>query len=390
VKRLLHMTLLSLLIGAGVGAQQTGTVVGASPGSAKRAGGIEVERVVPPKPTCESAGIAMGAEAEGGLPEMEFWRQDLLCVRHSDGKTQVVRDRLPWRAGAVSAQGDVAYWIAEKGELHVFSPKTNVDTVMDKLPGANLRQMVWSLKGRTLVYSAAGAGSAGIRVVNLDSGARNLILGNFVGVVASPDPEYLVTVGWEGVQRVRLADGRREDVAKIELAADAAYSRSGKWLGVEATPASDPTLTANGPNKVASEDDSPDCTGGAFALTVFETATKRPVSVPFPKGFDTVLDFEFSPDERALAVTYGVTGCDYPGDAARVFVVSLADLKMTPLSPENKLSVEAHWSPGGEKIVFLDYTGSDAGIVIADLTTGNVVRATSPGQNGPDKWVAWR
>jgi hypothetical protein len=390
VKRLLHITLLSLLIGAGVGAQQAGTVVGASPGSAKRVGRIEIERVVPEKPTCESAGIAMGTEAEGGLPEMEFWRQDLLCVRHSDGKTEVVRDGLPWGAGVVSAQGDVAYWIAEKSELHVFSPKTNVDTVMDTLPGANLRQMVWSLKGRTLVYFAAKADPAGIRVANLDSGARNLISGNFVSVVASPDPEYLATVGWEGVQRVHVADGRREDVAKIELAADAAYSQGGKWLGVEATPASDPTLTENGPNQAASEDDSPDCTGGAFALTVFETATKRPVSVPFPKGFDTVLDFEFSPDERALAVTYGVTGCDYPGDAARVFVVSLADLKMTPISPENKLSVEAHWSPGGKKIVFLDYTGSDAGIVIADVKTGHVVRVTSPGQNGPDKWVAWR
>ena len=390
VKRLLPITLLSLLIGAGVWAQQAGTVVGASPGSAKRVGGIEVERVVPEKPTCESAGIALGTEAEGGLPEMEFWRQDLLCVRHSDGKTEAVRDGLPWGAGVVSAQGDVAYWIAEKSELHVFSPKTNVDTVMDTLPGANLRQMVWSWKGRTLVYFAAKADPAGIRVVNLDSGARNLISGNFVSVVASPDPEYLATVGWEGVQRVHVADGRREDVAKIELAADAAYSQGGKWLGVEATPASDPTLTANGPNQAASEDDSPDCTGGAFALTVFETATKRAVSVPFPKGFDTVLDFEFSPDERALAVTYGVAGCDYPGDAARVFVVSLADLKMTPISPENKLSVEAHWSPGGKKIVFLDYTGSDAGIVIADVKTGNVVRVTSPGQNGPDKWVAWR
>ena len=384
------MTLLSLLIGAGVGAQQAGTVVGASRGSAKRVGGLKVEREVPEKPTCESAGIAMGREAEGGLPEMEFRRQDLLCVRHSDGKTEAVRDGLPWGAGVVSAQGDVAYWIAEKSELHVFSPKTNVDTVMDTLPGANLRQMVWSWKGRTLVYFAVKADPAGIRVVNLDSGARNLISGNFASVVASPDPEYLATVGWEGVQRIHIADGRREDVAKIELAADAAYSQGGKWLGVEATPASDPTLTANGPNQAASEDDSPDCTGGAFALTVFETATKRPVSVPFPIGFDTVLDFEFSPDERALAVTYGVTGCDYPGDAARVFVVSLADLKMTPISPEKKLSVEAHWSPGGKKIVFLDYTGSDRGIVIAEVKTGNLVRVTSPGQNGPDKWVAWR
>jgi hypothetical protein len=330
----------------------------------------------------------MGTKAEGGLPEMEFWRQELLCVRHSDGKTEVVRDGLPWEAGVLSTQGDVAYWVAEKGELHVFSPTTSVDKVMETLPGANLRQMVWSLRGRTLVYFPAKADPAGIRVVDLDSGVRDLIAGNFAGVVASPDPEYLVTVGRESVQRVRVADGRPEDVAKIEFAADAAYSRSGKWLGVEATPAADPT--AKGSNHPAGEDNSPDCTGGWFALTVFETATGRPVSVPFPTGFDTVLDFEFSPDEHAVAVTYGATGCDYPGDVARVFVVSLADLKVTPISPENRLSVEAHWSPDGKKIVFLDYTGSDAGIVVADVATGNVVRVTNPGQNGPDKWVAWR
>src|SRR5262245_36780868 len=112
VKRLLHMAVLSSLIGADAGAQQTGTVVGASPGSVKRVGGIKVERVAPAKPTCESAGIAMGTEAGYGLPEMEFWRQGLLCVRHSDGKTEAVRDGLPWGAGVVSAQGDVAYWIA--------------------------------------------------------------------------------------------------------------------------------------------------------------------------------------------------------------------------------------------------------------------------------------
>jgi len=389
VKRLSQMVVAALFVAVCAGAQQTETSVGTSPGSATRVGGIKVERVSPPKATCESAGIAMGLETDGGLPEMEFWRQGLLCVRHSDGKTEALRDGLPWGGGVVSAQGDVAYWIAEKGELHVFSPKANADTVMDTLPGANLRQMVWSLKGRTLVYFPAKADPAGIRVVNLDSGARNLLAGNFVGVAASPDPEYVATVEWAGVERVRVADGRREDMARVEFPADAAYSRSGKWLGVEATPAADPTLTANG-NNATVDDDSPDCTGGAFALTVFETATKRVVGVPFPKGFDTVLDFEFSPDEGAVAVTYGVTGCDYPGDAARVFVVSLADLTMTPVSPENQLSVEAHWSPDGKKIVFLDYTGSDAGIVVADVMTGSLVRITNPGPNGPDKWVAWR
>src|SRR5439155_10794120 len=134
----------------------------------------------------------------------------------------------PWSSAVVSTHGDVAYWVQEKGELHVFSPHTNVDTVIDTLPGAMMREIVWSRRGRTLAYFPAKADAPGIRVADLDSGKRDIIRGSFVGVVASPDPEYVVTVGYEGVQRFRVADGRREDVAKVELAAAAAYSRSGK------------------------------------------------------------------------------------------------------------------------------------------------------------------
>jgi hypothetical protein len=378
----------SLIPGSAL-AQQAGTAIGTTPGPPARIG-IRAERVEPPNPTCRSAETPARDEAGAGLPDLVFARQDLLCVRHGDGQAELVRDGLPSSPGIVSPAGDLAYWIHEKSELRVFSPAAQAETVIDSLPGAMMREMVWSGRGRTLAYFPAKAEPAGIRVVNLDSGHRTVLAGTFVSVAASPDPAYVTTVGWEGVERVRVADGRREDVMKVEFAAAAAYSQGGRWLGVEATPLSDPTMTATDRDSTAADDDAPDCTGGSFALTVLEVATKQLVKVPFPKGFDTVHDFEFSPDERAVAVTFGVTGCDYPGEAAQVFVVGLDDLKMTPVSPEQKLSVEAHWSPDGKKIVYLDYTGSDAGLVAADLATGRLARVTYPGPNGPDKWLAWR
>jgi len=378
----------SLIPGSAL-AQQAGKTVGTTPGRAARIG-IRAERVEPPKPTCRSAGTPATAEAGAGLPDLVFARQDLVCVRHFDGQVELVLEGLPPGSGIVSATGDLAYWVDEKSELRVLSPAAQAETVIDALPGAMLREMVWSGRGRTLAYFPAKAEPAGIRVVNLDSGHRSVIAGRFVSVVASPDPAYVTTVGWEGVQRVRVEDGRSEDVMKLEFAVAAAYSQGGRWLGVKATPLSDPTMTATDRDSTLADDDAPDCTGGSFALTVLEVATKQLLKVPFPKGFDTVHDFEFSPDERAVAVTFGVTGCDYPGEAARVFVVGLDDLKMTPVSPEQKLSVEAHWSPDGKKVVYLDYTGSDAGLVAADLATGRLVRVTYPGQTGPDKWLAWR
>lgn len=385
--RLRGLILVAFLISGSALAQQAGTAIGTTPGSAARIG-IRVERVPPPKPTCESAGIAATVEEGAELPDFVFSREALVCVRHGNGEAELVRDGLPWSSGVISAAGDIAYWVHEKSELHVFSPAANADTVMDTLPGAMMREIAWSRKGRTLIYFPAKAEPTGIRVVNLDSGQRSVIAGTFVSVVASPDPAYLTTVGWEGVQRVRVADGKREELMKLEYSVEAAYSAKGRWLGVKATPLSDPTMTATDSN--ATDDDSPDCTGGSFALTMLEVGTKRLVKVPFPKGFDTVHDFEFSPDERAVAVTFGVTGCDYPGEAARVFVVGLDDLKTTAISAENRLSVEAHWSPDGKKIVFLDYTGGDAGLFAADLASGRLARVTNPGQLGPDKWLAWR
>jgi Tol biopolymer transport system component len=171
----------------------------------------------------------------------------------------------------------------------------------------------------------------------------------------------------------------------------AEYSRGGKYLGILsnlslAEQNALPAPAAQAPT----EDDGPDCTGGSLALILQNTKTKQLVDVPFPKGFDTVLDFSFSPDENMIAVTYGVVGCDYPGDKAQVFLVNLPDLKLTLISPEDRLSVKPVWTPDGKAIVYSDYTGSDSPLAAFDLATHKVTKLTTPGQFGPDNWIGWR
>jgi hypothetical protein len=42
-----------------------------------------------------------------------------------------------------------------------------------------------------------------------------------------------------------------------------------------------------------------------------------PPPSPYPAGFDSVLDFDFAPDGKAVAVPYGAAACDYPGGLPR-------------------------------------------------------------------------
>ena len=286
----------------------------------------------------------------------------------------------PWRT--VSTDGnDVAYWIPEKHELHAFSTSDRADMVIDTLPGATMREIVWSSRGRTLAYLVSGANPPGVRVIDMDSGKRRIVTGSFSSIIV-PDAEHLASVGIEGVQRISIADGRRELVAQVKYANQAAYSRSGALLGILASNINE--------SEAAADDDEPDCTGGTFALFVHTTATKRPVKVPFPKGFDSVLDFAFSPDDSSIAVTFGAAACDYPGDVARVYVVSLPGLTMKPISAADRLSVKAQWSPDGRRIVYSDYSGSNSPLMAFDTTMGKTIRLTNPGDDGPDEILGWR
>jgi len=379
--------LIALPAGVALG-QQTGTVVGRTPGAAIGTR-VASTRVIP-VPTC---GPSVSTANDGVLvPEMIFSRMmgDLVCVRHADGKIEQIQGEIPY--GVLSPAGtDVAYWLVDKHELHVYSIAKHLDTLVDTVPGATMREMVWSIKGRTLSYLPAGANPPGIRAIDLDSGKRQTFGGHVVTLVASPDAEHIVTVGLDSVVRTTIANGQQEIVAKAEYPTSAEYSPRGGFLGILANAPIAARNTPPAPTAAdaSASDDEPDCSGGAFFLIVQNSRTKQLVDVPYPEGFDTVLDFSFSPDERAIAVTYGVVGCDYPGEKAQVFLVSLPELQLTPLSPAERMSVKPTWTPDGKVIVYSDYTGSDSPLLAVDLQTRKVTRLTNPGQFGPDTWLGW-
>ena len=382
------------MIAPGLIAQQTGTIVGRTPGSAINRG-ITVSKVIPPKPTCDAPAEATQGSDAPLVPELLFSRDfgNLVCVRHTDGQTEQFHSDLP--VGILSPDGlEVAYWIEAKHELHVASTLQKTDMLVDSMSNAAARGMTWSAKGHILSYFSTDPKAAGIHAIDMESGRRQVFPGSFIAVVASPDAGYVEAVGRDGVERFAMADGRRELVAKVTSPSSAEYSKSGALLGILANaPAADANMqqAQSASTNTTPEDDTPDCSGGSSFLIVQDARTKRLIDVPYPKGFDTVLDFAFSPDDRTIAVTFGVAGCDYPGEKAQIFLVSLPDLRLTPISPEDRLSVQPEWTPDGKVLVYSDYRGSDSPLVAFDLQTHKLKRLTNPGQFfGPDSWVGWR
>jgi hypothetical protein len=277
------------------------------------------------------------------------WGQ-LVCVRHPDGRTEELRDGVPW--GAVSGNGsEAAYFVSGKRELHVFSILTRTDAIVDVLPGTkNVSGMFWTVKGRSLVYRLEG--ETRVQVLDLDTGKTNIVEGGVTRIVAAPDPKHLLGIGRDGAELISIDGGKRELAAAVKDADRAQYSQSGALLGILGSASmADQAAAAAAPVPAPStemEDDSPDCTGGTFALIVH--SGKQLLDIPFPEGFDSVLDFQFSPDDHAIAVTFGVAGCDYPGERARVYLVSVPELRLKPISPADRMSVEPRWTPTARRL----------------------------------------
>ena len=370
--------LLLPLISTSALAQQTGTLVGRTPGSAAANHSFRVVREVPPPPTCASAvGTSAAANNAPALPDFVFERMDLLCVRHSDGRFEQLPKEI---AGFWSPDGhELAYWNKEKHELHFRSIADGSDTIADVLPDFTPQEMYWSEKGRAFVYPANNANPLRYRVLDLDTGKRSLVGRDLTRIVGVPDPAHLLATTQNTVERISVADGKHEVVATLNFPNTAQYSPGGTWLAIE--------VQVLNPQEPAKDDDTPDCSTGIFAIVLQKTDTRQLLKVPFPDGFESVVDFAFSPDDRSLAVTFGGESCDYPGDKARVYVVSLPDLVLTPLSPADRLSVQPHWSPDGKAIVHSDFLAST--LIVVDVRTGKATKLTNPGQNGPDTFLSW-
>jgi len=373
--------LLLPLVSASALAQQTGTMVGTTPGSAANRG-FRVVREVPPPPTCAPAGgVPAPANDAPALPDLVFWRMDLLCVRHSDGRFEELPKDI---AGFWSPDGhEFAYWNSEKHELHFRSIANGSDTIADVLPDFTPHEMYWSEKGRAFVYPVNTANPLRYRVLDLDSGKRSIVERGLTRIVGVPDPAHLLAIGQNTIERISVSDGQHEVVATLNFPNTAQYSPGGTWLAIQVQVLD---------HREAASDDTPDCTGGMYALVLQKADTRQLLKIPFPDGFDTVLDFAFSPDGRALAVAFGVEACDYPGDKARVYSVSLPSLALTPLSPAGRLSVQPRWSPDGKTIIYSDFSEMAPPLIAVDVRTGKATNLTNPAQNAsvPDTFVSWR
>jgi len=384
--RSLYSLALSALIGMSSSGHQpkavSSTLVGTTPNSAVEHR-LNVMQVPQPSPTCDTPAPSKGP----ALPAMIFSRMmgDLVCELHADGTAEKLLSGAPF--ATVSPDGkEIAYWLMDKHEVHVFSPATQTDTLIESLPGAIMRELVWSREGHALLYLASAPEPPGIRVIDVDSGKGRIVQGRFTTLTESPNPNYVVAVTPTGVQRIALADGSFEILAAADNGTDASFSRSGELLGVLVPPPSAPASD----HAQKEEDDSPDCAGGTSILKVQRRGKPGLLEVPFPKGFDSVLDFAFSPDDRNIAVTFSTAACDYPGDVARIYLVSIPELKMTPISPADRLSLRPQWSPDGKTVIYSDYTPSDSGLFAVDFQGRVTTRITTPRNDGPDQWMAWR
>jgi hypothetical protein len=378
LKSISSLCLLTCLATSALG-QQTGVIVGRTPGSAANSG-VHGVRVIPPPPSCgPSRVISTDPSNAPLLPDLVFSRLDLTCLRRSDGRFEALPQL---DAGVLSPDGqELAYWNLPNHELHVRTLADGRDRILEALPGFTPKELHWSDKGHALLYPVNNENALRYRVLDLDSGKRNLVERGASRILGAPDPEHLLAIAQDAVVRIAVADGQQETLAAVPSPHDAQFSPSGKLLGI---------LVPGPGGREEADDDTPDCTGGTFALNIELLGAKRLLEIPFPEGFDSVLDYSFSPAEDAVAVTFGRAGCDYPGDLARVYLVSLSNLALTPLSPADRMSVQAHWSPDGKTVIYSDYTGSDTPLMALDLRTHKTTHLTYPGQNGPDTFLSWR
>jgi len=121
---------------------------------------------------------------------------DLVCVRHTDGRTEQINADLPH--GVSSADGSaIAYWNSQKHELHIFLVASH-STCLSKVCRARIcGDCPGPGKGALFPIFPTGANPPGIRSFDVDSSKRNLFSGSFIGLVPSPDAEHVVAVSGE-------------------------------------------------------------------------------------------------------------------------------------------------------------------------------------------------
>jgi Tol biopolymer transport system component len=326
---------------------------------------------------CDPA-IALGAPGPTG--RILFDRGGETWVMDGDGKHQ--NQILKTGGATLNPDGiHVAYWNGKT--LQVLSLIDGCETTVDDTLLSAPLDIGWSGDGRTLGYVGTSNRGKGLHVLPFPAaGANPKVFPYFNHVSLSHNGRYALTIV-DGVTQVDLLTGARtvlEATDKAHPSWGATYTGSRDMLAVLTSVLDD-----------TGDSDEPDCRGANTALQLFTAS--GPISVPFPAGFNSTLDYEFdlSPDGTEIAIAFGADRCDYPGDVASVYLFSLRDHKLTRVTPKNRLAGRVKFSPNGKALIYTDFQGTGTTAIFRyDLATGHSRQLTSPRSQDSDYVVEWR
>ncbi len=333
---------------------------------------------------CNPAAAAGPRPASGRIL---FDRGGEVWVMDGDGQHQkMLLQGAPW--ASLSGDGEhVAFWEPTQKTVRVLSLDSGCLEVIDTLQGP-VGDIGWSEDGHTLAYVGRSARGSGLHVLPYPVGAAvPKLFPGFNHVSLSPDGRYALATDMRSVLEVDLLTGERKAAYKTASSKDAIWGadlahHGGGLMGVALAGDSGP----------AAEDDEPDCSSGTTSLRVVN-ASGTTTDVPFPDGFSSILDydFDFSPDGKQVAITFGAERCDYPGDVAAVYLFDLGTHKFTRLSPENRLAGRVKFSPDGKAVIYTDFVGTGTtGIYRVELADRRPRAMTKPREMDSDFVIDWR
>lgn len=336
-------------------------------------------------PRCNREQVAVAPSAGGRIL---FDRGNELWIMDGDGAHQQrVFGYSPWAALSGDAM-HIAHWSVDDKKLRVLSLADGCDHDIDTLTPP-IADIGWSNDGRTLAYVGRSARGSGLHVLPFPVGAAvPKVFPGFVQVSLSADGRYAVTSDLASVLRVDLLTGARDRIYTVDPKKEgvwgASFARHGDALAV--------LMIGGYGSTSASDDDEPDCGGGTTALRIVQPSGAA-LDVPFPPGFTSVLngEFSFAPDGKSVAVAFGEESCDYPGDLAAVYLFDLSTRKLMRLSPDKRLAGRPKFSPDGKAVIYTDFEGTGTtAIYRVDLPAGRPRRLTTPREMDSDMVLDWR
>jgi Tol biopolymer transport system component len=306
-----------------------------------------------------------------------------------DGRQTLLADHV--NVAALSPDGRYVAFTKTDQALLVVAVESGQATQIVQLPqGAHFGEIGWTPDGAVVAYEAIVQGrSDDLFLAPFPSQrgpARNL--GHwYQGFSFSPDGSKIVHAvngdSASGLEILDLATGQRSFVHRAQdIVWDARFSPDGRYVAYR--------MTVSEPDR---SDDDPDCTPPTLGLRLYSMDRQTDVPVIIrgaPENWEDVKTYEWSPDSKQIALTLGPVACDYPGDAADVFVTSV-DLKFQMRLSTSGMSFEPAFSPDGLSVAFVDFSNSPARLFRYDLAgrASTLIRRATE-QNNYYHLYGWR